>query len=90
MYTVKEVAAMFNINAETVRRWIRNGEIEAGVSGKDYTISEEALRDFASSHPKYKIEKEEKPVQPEDIQLQILNELKVLNGALEIILKGKK
>lgn len=29
LYTVKEVAAMFRVNAATVRNWIRKGQIQA-------------------------------------------------------------
>lgn len=55
-YTVKEIAEKFNINRETVRRWIRTGKLSATHESErdDFHISEEALLMFLEENPKYK------------------------------------
>ena len=54
-YTVKEISELLKINPETVRRWIRNGQLEAvQVSRKDgNVISEESLKSFIKKSPQY-------------------------------------
>ncbi len=54
-YTVKEIAELLGINPETVRRWIRNGQLEAvQISRKGgNVISEESLKDFIKKTPQY-------------------------------------
>lgn len=54
-FTVAEIADALGTNPETVRRWIRNGELEAiQDSRKDGSrISEESMRHFLSKHLKY-------------------------------------
>jgi len=44
VFTSKQVAQALNVSEETVRRWIRNGELEAETLGKSYRISEENIR----------------------------------------------
>ena len=55
MYTVKQVAEKLNVDEETVRRWIRNGEMNAVSTSRKggYKISLLDLNDFYDSHPKY-------------------------------------
>ena len=55
MYTVKQVAEMLDVDEETVRRWIRNGEMDASSTGRKegYKISLLDLNKFYDSHPKY-------------------------------------
>jgi excisionase family DNA binding protein len=47
-YTVKEIAAKFSVNVDTVRRWIREGILKAiPISGdRNYRISQESLEEF--------------------------------------------
>ncbi|MDL2205787.1 helix-turn-helix domain-containing protein [Eubacteriales bacterium OttesenSCG-928-N13] len=54
-YTVAEIADAFGTNQETIRRWIRGGELEAeqGSLREGKKISEASLQAFLSKHPKY-------------------------------------
>ena len=59
-YTVKEVAALFGVGEETVRRWIREPDAkkrlqtEFNSRKKGHVITEEALEDFLARNPKYR------------------------------------
>jgi excisionase family DNA binding protein len=44
--TVEEVAAELRVHPETVRQWIRGGELDAFDTGRGYRISREDLDDF--------------------------------------------
>ena len=44
--TVEEVAEELRIHPETVRQWIRNGELDAFDTGRGYRISRTDLDDF--------------------------------------------
>lgn len=54
-YTVKQISNLLDINPETVRRWIRQGELKAKQKSKKdgNVISENQLNAFLISHPKY-------------------------------------
>ena len=55
-YTIYDISAMLGVCKETVRRWIRSGQLPASVitSRKDgYVISEQALFKFAKYKTKY-------------------------------------
>lgn len=54
-FTVKEISDMLNTNPETVRRWIRDGRLDAVQnSRKDgNVVSEQALTEFLRKTPKY-------------------------------------
>lgn len=54
-YTVKQVAEILNINTETVRRWIRDGKLEANQMSKKTgnVIMEGSLNAFLRTTPKY-------------------------------------
>lgn len=54
-YTVKEIAELLNTNPETVRRWIRDGKMQAvKTTRKDgNAITEDALKAFLKKSPKY-------------------------------------
>jgi excisionase family DNA binding protein len=58
--SVEQVAARLDINVETVRRWIRRGELPAmKVGGRTgYRIEERDLQEFIK---KKKTEKKERP-----------------------------
>lgn len=44
--TVQEVAERLKVSENTVRRWIREGELKALKAGKSYRITEEQLQKF--------------------------------------------
>jgi excisionase family DNA binding protein len=46
MLSVEEVAGELEVNPETVRVWIRSGELVAFSIGKGYRISRDDLDDF--------------------------------------------
>lgn len=54
-YSVKQLAEMLSTNPETVRRWIRDGKLQAiQISRKDGNqVSEDALKKFLETSPKY-------------------------------------
>ena len=54
-YSVKQVADMLKTNPETVRRWIRNDKIKSNYTSdkEGYMITEDSLREFLKSKPKY-------------------------------------
>ncbi|HLI07871.1 MAG TPA: helix-turn-helix domain-containing protein [Ktedonobacteraceae bacterium] len=44
--TVEEVAEELRVHPETVRQWIRSGELDAFDTGRGYRISRPDLEDF--------------------------------------------
>ena len=46
VYTVDEAAELLGMNAQTVRRWCRDGELKAARMGRHYRISRRALAEF--------------------------------------------
>lgn len=48
---VFEVADLCRVHPETVRRWIRDGRLEAFYAGRRQVISEEALEKFLQRVP---------------------------------------
>lgn len=60
-YTVSQIASKLNVNPETVRRWIREGKLNAITSScrkKGSRIDEKSLSDFLDKNPRYKISAE--------------------------------
>ena len=53
--TVKKVSNIFNVSEETVRRWIRKGELNAMMVSrkKGYSIGMFDLKEFVEKRPKY-------------------------------------
>ena len=47
------VSSLLNVNPETVRRWVRSGELKSLRVGKVIDISESNLHNFIKDHPKY-------------------------------------
>jgi excisionase family DNA binding protein len=47
--TVEEVAEELRVHPETVRQWIREGELDAFDTGRGYRISRKDLDDFIQS-----------------------------------------
>ena len=56
IYNTKEIADLLIISEETVRRWVRSGELKAEQSSKKQgnIVYEKDLFDFISDKPKYK------------------------------------
>lgn len=54
-YTVKQISNLLNVDPETVRRWIRRGDLNATQRSKKdgNVISEDQLNEFLISRPKY-------------------------------------
>lgn len=54
-YTVKQISNLLDVDPETVRRWIRRGDLKATQRSKKdgNAISEDHLNEFLISHPKY-------------------------------------
>lgn len=46
MLSTKEISEMLRVSEETVRRWIRTGELEATQDGKSYQIDQDWLEEF--------------------------------------------
>ena len=44
MLTTKQISELLRVSAETVRRWIRTGELHAEQDGKGYLVDELALK----------------------------------------------
>ena len=48
-YTVEEIAEKLKLNPETIRRYIRAGDIEVYKFGREFRIDEEAFEKFLES-----------------------------------------
>ncbi|MGO1059505.1 helix-turn-helix domain-containing protein [Planococcus sp. FY231025] len=48
MFTVSEICNLLDVSIETVRRWIRSGELKAQKNGKSYLVSRKDLREYLS------------------------------------------
>ncbi len=46
LYTCEEVAERYGVNTATVKEWIRNKKISAIKVGREYRISEDAVKEF--------------------------------------------
>ena len=55
-YSVAEIAKLLNVNKETVRRWIRSGQLKSTQKSKrdGNVIDELDLFEFAQTKPKYR------------------------------------
>ena len=55
-YSVAEIAKLLNVNKETVRRWIRSGQLKSTKkSKKDGNVVDEVdLFEFVQTKPKYR------------------------------------
>ena len=54
-YTVKQIADMLNTQPETVRRWIRNGKLQAEKASRKegHVVTDASLNKFLKGSPKY-------------------------------------
>ncbi len=48
--TLPEVAETLKVSRRTVYRWINNGDLDAYQFGREYRITESALKDFLEAH----------------------------------------
>jgi excisionase family DNA binding protein len=48
-YTLEEIAKMLKVHRETIRRYIRKGDLKAARIGKEYRIREYDLNRFYES-----------------------------------------
>lgn len=55
-YDVDDISELLCVNKETVRRWLRSGELGGIKKSKKqgYVITETSLDEFLKTHPKYK------------------------------------
>lgn len=57
MLAIPDIASIFSVNEETVRRWIKTGKLKAVMDSKKegYKVAEEDLRNFIEiQKPKYR------------------------------------
>jgi transposase len=54
-YTIKQISNILDVNSETIRRWVRTGELIGTISSRKngYVIEEVNLIDFLDRHKKY-------------------------------------
>jgi excisionase family DNA binding protein len=48
--TLPEVAERLKVSRRTIYRWIKNGDLDAYQFGREYRITESALKDFLEAH----------------------------------------
>jgi excisionase family DNA binding protein len=48
--TLPEVAERLKVSRRTVYRWIKNGDLNAYQFGREYRITESALKEFLGAH----------------------------------------
>ncbi len=51
-YTLEEIAQILKVHRETVRRYIRKGDLKAARIGKEYRVREDDLNTFYESKKK--------------------------------------
>lgn len=49
-YTASDVASKLKVHVETVKRWLRNGDLEGIRIGGRWRISEDAVQKFIDTH----------------------------------------
>ncbi len=48
--TLPEVAERLKVSRRTIYRWIKSGELNAYQFGREYRITESALKDYLEAH----------------------------------------
>jgi excisionase family DNA binding protein len=48
--TLPEVAERLKVSRRTIYRWIKSGDLDAYQFGREYRITESALKDFLEAH----------------------------------------
>lgn len=57
VFTISEVASIFSVSEETIRRWIKSGQLRALIDSKKegYKVAEKDLKEFVETQkPKYR------------------------------------
>ena len=57
VFTISEVASIFSVSEETIRRWIKSGRLRASIDSKKegYKVAEKDLKEFVETQkPKYR------------------------------------
>lgn len=49
-YDIQEIAEMFNINARTLRRYIRLGRLKGNKIGTKYFVTDDGIKDFLETN----------------------------------------
>ena len=49
-YSPEDIANNFNIKADTVRKWIRDGKLKAVKLGRMWRVSENSLQEFIKTN----------------------------------------
>ena len=79
IYSTKEISELFGVDNETVRRWIRTGELKAEQSSRKRgnIVYEKDLLDFIYDKPKYKnmISSKIQPINNTFLLNDLLNDL---------------
>ena len=79
IYNTKEIADLLDVDNETVRRWVRSGELKAEQSSRKQgnIVYEKDLFDFISNKPKYKkmISSNIQPINKTFLLNDLLNDL---------------
>ena len=79
IYNTKEIADLLGVDNESVRRWIRSGELKAEQSSRKQgnIVYEKDLFDFISNKPKYKkmISSNIQPINKTFLLNDLLNDL---------------
>lgn len=48
-YNLQEIAELLNMNLQTIRKYVRAGELKASKIGKQYIVTKENLKAFIDS-----------------------------------------
>ncbi|MFP7478491.1 helix-turn-helix domain-containing protein [Terribacillus saccharophilus] len=48
MFTITEICNLLDVSVETVRRWIRSGDLTAEKNGKSYLVKKSDLKNYLS------------------------------------------
>lgn len=87
VYTVKEVSEKFNVNPETVRRWVRKGIINADMTSKKCGMVINEL-EFVKLSNKYRLNTRE--LDDPHILKVTLNELESIRREVDTLIRGIK
>lgn len=87
VYTVKEVSEKFNVNPETVRRWVRKGIINADMTSKKYGMVINEL-EFVKLSDKYR--SNTRKLDDPYILKVTLNELESIRCEVDMLIQGIK
>ena len=87
VYTVKEVSEKFNVNPETVRRWVRKGIINADMTSKKCGMVINEL-EFMKLSDKYRSNTHE--LDDPYILKVTLNELESIRCEVDTLIQGIK